>query len=78
LLHDPPGLAAGRLLLVGAGKPEKFDGTILRRVAGMALRSLRTKSVTRMTFLLREGERNARWGEEASEGLLLASFDSDF
>jgi leucyl aminopeptidase len=78
LLHDPPGLAAGRLLLVGAGKPEKFDGTILRRVAGMALRSLRAKSVTRMTFLLREGERNAKGAEEVTEGLLLGSFDSDF
>ncbi|HKM90015.1 MAG TPA: leucyl aminopeptidase [Candidatus Acidoferrales bacterium] len=78
MLHDPPGLAAGRLLLVGAGKPEKFDGTILRRVAGMALRLLRAKSVTRMTFLLREGERNAEGAEAAVEGLLLASFESDF
>ena len=78
LVHDPPGLAAGRLLLVGAGKPEKFDGTILRRVAGTALRWLRAKSVTRMTFLLREGERNFSGAETAAEGLLLASFDSDF
>jgi leucyl aminopeptidase len=78
LLHDPPGLAAARLLLVGAGKPEKFDGTILRRVAGMALRSLRAKSVTRMTFLLREGERNAAGAEAAVEGMLLGAFDSDF
>jgi len=78
LVHDPPGLAAGRLLLVGAGKPEKFDGIILRRVAGLALRSLRSKSITRMTFLLREGERNAAGAEAAVEGLLLASFDSDF
>jgi len=78
LIHDPPGLAAGRLLLVGAGKPEKFDGAVLRRVAGMAVRWLRSKSVTRMTFLLREGERNALGAQTASEGLLLASFDSDF
>jgi len=78
LVHDPPGLAGTRLLLVGAGKPEKFDGTILRRVAGLALRSLRTKSITRMTFLLREGERNFAGAEAAVEGLLLASFDSDF
>ncbi|HUJ39748.1 MAG TPA: leucyl aminopeptidase [Candidatus Acidoferrales bacterium] len=78
LVHDPPGLAAGRLLLVGAGKPEKFDGTILRRVAGTALRWLRAKSVTRMTFLLREGERNPQGAQTAAEGLLLASFDSDF
>jgi len=78
LVHDPPGLAGTRLLLVGAGKPEKFDGIIFRRVAGLALRSLRTKSITRMTFLLREGERNFAGAEAAVEGLLLASFDSDF
>jgi leucyl aminopeptidase len=77
-VHDPPGLAAARLLLVGAGKPEKFDGAMLRKVAGMALRWLRTKSVTRMTVLLREGERNAAGAEAVVEGLLLASFDSDF
>jgi leucyl aminopeptidase len=78
LVHDPPGLAAARLLLVGAGKPEKFDGAMLRKVAGTALRWLRAKSITRMTFLLREGERNAGGAEAAAEGLLLASFDSDF
>ncbi|HXZ20883.1 MAG TPA: leucyl aminopeptidase [Candidatus Acidoferrales bacterium] len=78
LVHEPPGLAGTRLLLVGAGKPEKFDGIIFRRVAGLALRSLRTKSITRMTFLLREGERNFAGAEAAVEGLLLASFDSDF
>jgi len=78
LVHDPPGLAAERLLLVGAGKPDKFDGAMLRKVAGTALRWLRAKSVTRMTFLLREGERNAAGAEAAAEGLLLASFDSDF
>jgi leucyl aminopeptidase len=78
LLHDPPGLAAARLLLVGAGKQEKFDGIVLRRIAGAALRTLRSKAVTRMTFLLREGERSAAGAEAAAEGLLLGSFDSDF
>jgi leucyl aminopeptidase len=78
LLHNPPGLAAARLLLVGAGKPDKFDGAALRRVAGAALRTLRLKSVTRMTFLLREGERSAAGAQAAAEGLLLGAFDSDF
>ena len=78
LVHNPPGLSAERLLLVGAGKPEKFDGIFLRRVAGLALRSMRSKSITRMTFLLREGERNAAGAQAVSEGLLLSSFDSDF
>ena len=78
LVHELPGLAASRLLLVGAGKPEKFDGAMLRRVAAAALRWLRAKSVTRMTFLLREGERNAASSQAVAEGLLLGAFDSDF
>jgi len=78
LVHDLPGLAASRLLLVGAGKPEKFDGAVLRRVAAAALRSLRAKSVTHMTFLLREGERNVAGSQAVTEGLLLGEFDSDF
>ena len=40
LVHAPRGLKAARLLLVGAGKREKFDSAILRRVAGAALRSV--------------------------------------
>jgi leucyl aminopeptidase len=78
LVHELPGLAASRVLLVGAGKPDKFDGAVLRRVAAAALRCLRAKSVTRMTFLLREGERNASGSQAVTEGLLLGSFDSDF
>ena len=78
LVHDLPGLAASRLLLVGAGKPEKFDGAVLRRVAAAALRCLRAKSVTRMTFLLREGERTLAGAQAVTEGLLLGAFDSDF
>ncbi|MFY9583411.1 MAG: M17 family peptidase N-terminal domain-containing protein, partial [Candidatus Acidiferrales bacterium] len=38
LLHSVSGLVAERLLLVGAGKPEKFDAAELRRLAGAALR----------------------------------------
>ena len=33
LLHYPGGLKAKRLLVVGAGKPEKFDNARLRRLA---------------------------------------------
>ncbi|HUK54659.1 MAG TPA: leucyl aminopeptidase [Candidatus Binatia bacterium] len=77
-VHELPGVAASRVLLVGAGKPDKFDGAVLRRVAAAALRWLRAKSVTRMTFLLREGERTAAGSQAAIEGLLLGAFDSDF
>ena len=40
LIHVPAGLAAPRLLLVGAGKREQFSGATLRKIAGAALRQL--------------------------------------
>src|ERR1700689_3832486 len=40
MVHFPEGLAAERLLLVGAGKPEKFSPADLRKIAGTALRFL--------------------------------------
>src|SRR3990170_1658498 len=36
LVHFAPGLAAQRLLLVGAGKRAKFSTTVLRRLASAA------------------------------------------
>ncbi len=35
LVHFPEGLAAKRLLLVGAGKPDKFAVADLRKIAGL-------------------------------------------
>ena len=56
LLHYPGGLAAQRLLLVGAGKREKFSTTELRKIAGAAGRYLKPRGVKKFSFLLREGE----------------------
>jgi len=40
-LYSPAGLTASKLLVVGAGKPEKFNGAQLRNLAGAAVRNLR-------------------------------------
>ncbi|MGH9790728.1 MAG: leucyl aminopeptidase family protein, partial [Candidatus Acidiferrales bacterium] len=77
LLHNPPGLAAQRLLLVGAGKPEKFTLADLRRAAGAALRHLKSRGVKRLAFLARETHRDAAAAQVATEGLLLADFEPD-
>src|SRR6202030_3756776 len=45
LLHAPAGLKATRLLLVGAGKRAQFSPATLRRVAGAALRYLKSRSI---------------------------------
>ncbi len=77
LLHSLPGMAVQRLLLVGAGKREKFGTSDLRRMASTAVRYLRARSVKRIGFLAREANRDAAAAEAVTEGLLLGDFDGD-
>jgi leucyl aminopeptidase len=77
LVHFAPGLAAQRLLLVGAGKREKFGTAELRRLASAALRHLKSRSVKTLAFLARENDRSAAAAEAVTEGLLLGNFEGD-
>jgi len=77
LLHNPKGLAARRLLLVGVGKPEKFTSRELRRSTGAAVRFLKARSVRRMAVLAREQARDAAGAQAVVEGLLLGEMESD-
>ena len=77
LIHAPGGLKAARLLLVGAGKRDKFDGAILRRIAGAALRYLKARSVKQFAFLVREGEVTEDAAQAVTEGALAANFETD-
>ena len=77
LLHYPQGLAAQRLLIVGAGKKDKFGTVELRRIAGTAARTLKSRQVKALTFLAREGERTPEAAQAIVEGLLVANLDSD-
>jgi len=77
LVHAPAGLQAARLLLVGAGKREQWDSAILRKVAGAALRYLKSRSVRNFAMLVREGEAKEESAQAIVEGLLTADFESD-
>src|SRR5260370_5209239 len=77
LVHAPRGLKAARLLLVGAGKREKFDPAVLRRIAGAALRYLKSRSVKQFAFVLRENEAAESAAQAVAEGALAADFESD-
>ena len=77
LLHYPAGLAAKRLLLIGAGKQDKFSVTELRKIAGAALRYLKPRGVKKFAFLAREGERTPAAAQAVVEGLIVADFESD-
>jgi leucyl aminopeptidase len=77
LLYYPQGLAAQRLLILGAGKKDKFGTPELRKLAGAAVRALKARQVKHLTFLARENEQTAEAAEAIVEGLILANFDSD-
>jgi leucyl aminopeptidase len=77
LIHYPQGLAAQRLLLVGAGKWDKFAPSDLLKIAGAALRYLKSRGVKNFAFMLRESDRNSAAAKIVTEGLLLANFESD-
>ncbi len=77
LVHAPRGLKAARLLLVGAGKRDKFDAAILRRLAGAALRYLKSRSVKQFAFVLRENEAAEAAAQAVAEGALAANFEPD-
>ncbi|MBI3483634.1 MAG: leucyl aminopeptidase [Acidobacteria bacterium] len=77
LIHNPPGLVAKRLLLVGLGKPEKCTSREILRASGAALRFLKARSVRRMAVLAREQTRDAASAQAVVEGLLLGEMESD-
>jgi leucyl aminopeptidase len=77
LVHAPRGLKSARLLLVGAGKREKFDVAMLRKLAGAALRYLKSRSVKKFAFVLRETESAESAAQAIAEGALTANFESD-
>ena len=77
LLYYPQGLAAQRLLVLGAGKKDKFGTAELRRLAAASVRMLKSRQVKSVAFLARESERSAAAAEAITEGLILANFDSD-
>ena len=77
LIHAPAGLKATRLLLVGAGKRAQFTSATLRKVAGAALRYLKSRSVKNFAFLVREDAANADTAQALAEGFITANFETD-
>ncbi len=77
LVHAPAGLKAARLLLVGAGKREQFNSATLCKVAGAALRYLKSRSVKNLALLVREGHATEEFAQVVTEGALTADFESD-
>ena len=77
LIHAPAGLKAARLLLVGAGKREKFDSAALRKISGTALRYLKSRGVHNFVFAVREDLATEDAAQALAEGAIAADFESD-
>ncbi len=76
LLHQPRNLPIQRLLLLGAGKPDKFDpASDIRRLAGTAARFLKGRGLTEFTFLVRSAHRTPDAAQWLTEGVWLANFE---
>ncbi|HEX5413273.1 MAG TPA: leucyl aminopeptidase [Terriglobia bacterium] len=76
LLHRPTGIAAPKLLVMGAGKKEKFRPFHLGRLAGAAVRYLRARGVREMAWLVGENT-TAEQAQCLAEGAVMADYDSD-
>src|SRR5580765_920620 len=77
LLHHAPGVRATRVLLSGAGKPEKFDAAEMRRLSGAALRYLKAKSIKNVAFALEPEFAGDDFASAAIEGAILGDFEPD-
>jgi leucyl aminopeptidase len=79
LLHRPGGLKGKRLLLIGGGKARHFTAAELRKLAGAAVRTLKSKSIRSFAFALPESSVAAGDGVRAIvEGAFIGNFDPDY
>src|ERR1700687_1349364 len=79
LLHRPSGLKAKRLLLLGGGKAKTFSAAELRKLAGAAVRTLKSKSIRSFAFVVPESTVPASQGVPAIvEGAFVGNFDPGY
>jgi leucyl aminopeptidase len=78
LLHHPAKLKAKRLLLIGGGKAKNFTCSELRKLAGVAVRSLKSKNIRSFAFLTPSGNLKIEDAVSAIiEGAFVGNFDPD-
>lgn len=75
LLHRPEGVVAKRIVVAGAGKREKFTPVEARRLAGVLVRSLRSKGI-RSVALVSENN-SPDFVRAIAEGASLGEWEAD-
>jgi leucyl aminopeptidase len=78
LLHKPAGVKAKRLLLISGGAAKKFTSYDLRRVAGTAVRTLKSRGIRGFTFIAPPGIPAEEAVRAIVEGALVGNFDPDY
>ena len=77
ILHTPAGLKAKRLVLVGGGKREAFNGAEMRKAAGAALRALKPKGARTIAIALEGQYGGDEYTAAAVEGAIAGDFEPD-
>jgi leucyl aminopeptidase len=77
LIHHPPGVAAARVLLAGGGKSAEFDAAQLRKVAGAAVRHLKSKCCKNVALAVEAEWAGANYVSAAVEGAVLGNYEPD-
>jgi leucyl aminopeptidase len=77
ILHRPADLKAKRLVVIGAGKEQKFSPVELRRAAGTLVRSLKGKGVRSIALVLEGDHVSAEYVQAAAEGAVIGGWEPD-
>ena len=77
IIHRPSGFIARRLVLGGAGKPDKFTSAEMRKLAGAALRTLKPKGARTIAIALGAEYRGDDFTSAAVEGAIAGDFEPD-
>src|SRR5580700_2811550 len=78
LLHKPAGLKAKRLLLISGGSARKFTSYELRRIAGAAVRTLKSRGIRSFAFITPQSVPAEEAVRAIVEGALVGNFDTDY
>ena len=78
LLHKPAGLKTKRLLLVSGGSAQSFSTYDLRRIAGVAVRTLKSRGIRSFAFVAPPGIGQGEAVRAIVEGAHVGNFDPDY
>src|ERR1700728_3300001 len=78
LLHKPAGVKAKRLLLIGGGAAKRFAAYDLPRVAGAAVRALKSRGIRSFAFIAPPSIPAEEAVSAIVEGALVGNFDPDY